>query len=44
MTVEMWKVQLGRMHELFARRGIPWLDAEEERALSEWLGRHAGEA
>lgn len=42
MTVEMWKMQVGRMHEMFARRGIPWLSADEERALTDWLARHAG--
>ena len=40
----MWNVQLGRMRELFARRGIFWLDADEERALTVWLGRHAGQS
>jgi hypothetical protein len=42
MTVEMWKMQLARMHEMFARRGLPWLMADEERALTDWLSRNAG--
>jgi hypothetical protein len=42
MTIDMWKMQVGRMHELFAQRGIPWLSAQEERALMEYLTMHAG--
>jgi hypothetical protein len=42
MTLDMWKVQLGRMRELFARRGLPWPPPAEEQALMEWLGEHAG--
>ena len=42
MTIDMWKMQLGRMHELFAQRGIPWLSGAEERALLEYLTAHAG--
>ena len=42
MTSEMWKVQVGRMRELFARRGMPWLAPDEERALLEYLATHAG--
>ena len=44
MTLEMWKVQIGRMHALFAHRGIPWLTPEEERALEDYLAAHAGTA
>ena len=44
MTLEMWNLQVGRMHELFARRGIPWLTPEEERALQDYLAAHAGTA
>ena len=42
MTLEMWKVQLARMHEEFARRGLPWLTATEERTLINYLAAHAG--
>jgi len=42
MTLAMWELQLGRMRELFARRGIPWLTSEEERVLLDYLRAHAG--
>ena len=42
MTIEMWRYQLGRMRALFAERGIPWLAADDERALQEYLVAHAG--
>jgi hypothetical protein len=42
MTVAMWEVQLERMRDLFARRGIPWLTRVEEQALREYLAAHAG--
>src|SRR5439155_638562 len=42
MTLEMWKVQTGRMREEFARRGMPWLVPDEERALLDYLAAHAG--
>jgi hypothetical protein len=42
MTLAMWQVQLGRMREEFARRGIAWLAPDEERALLEYLASHAG--
>ena len=42
MTIDMWKMQLGRMHELYVQRRIPWLSGEEERALMEYLAAHAG--
>jgi hypothetical protein len=42
MTSEMWKVQVERMHELFQRRGIAWLTPDEQRALLDYLARHAG--
>ena len=42
MTVEMWKVQLDRMRRLFAQRGHPWLEPEEERLLLTYLEAHAG--
>jgi hypothetical protein len=44
MTLDMWKLQLQRMRGLFAQRGIPWMPADEERVLLEYLGRHAGHA
>jgi hypothetical protein len=42
MTLETWKFQIGRMRVEFARRGIPWLAADEEAALVAYLARHAG--
>jgi hypothetical protein len=42
MTLEMWKVQLARMRALFSERGVPWLSPDEERALLDYLGAHAG--
>ncbi|HJQ85175.1 MAG TPA: hypothetical protein VKA21_13915 [Candidatus Binatia bacterium] len=42
MTLAMWDVQLERMRSLFARRGIPWLTADEERSLHDYLAAHAG--
>src|SRR5439155_807712 len=42
MTLAMWKVQTGRMREEFARRGMPWLTPDEERALLDYLAAHAG--
>jgi hypothetical protein len=42
MTFEMWKVQLARMHRLYAEQGLRWLTAAEEQALLDYLRRHAG--
>ena len=42
MTLEMWKVQIARMHVEFARRGVPWLTSTEEQALMTYLAAHAG--
>lgn len=42
MTLDMWKVQVGRMRHEFARRGMPWLSTTEEEALMEYLSAHAG--
>ena len=42
MTFPMWQVQIERMRGLFAQRGLPWLDAREERALLDYLAAHAG--
>ena len=42
MTLAMWKVQVARMQGEFARRGLPWLTADEERALMDYLATHAG--
>jgi hypothetical protein len=41
MTAAMWRFQVERMREQFARRGLAWLAPEEERALLDWLVRHA---
>lgn len=42
MTFPMWEMQLDRMRNLFAQRGIPWLAGEEQRVLRDYLRRHAG--
>jgi hypothetical protein len=42
MTMEMWKFQLGRMQQLFAQRGLPWLSPDEEQAVFAYLAQHAG--
>ena len=42
MTASMWQVQVERMRGEFARRGVPWLDPADERALLEYLAAHAG--
>ena len=44
MTFPMWQTQVDRMREVFARRGVPWLEPAEERALLEYLAAHAGTA
>jgi hypothetical protein len=44
MTFPMWQTQVDRMREVFARRGMPWLTPEEERALLDYLAGHAGTA
>jgi hypothetical protein len=42
MTFAMWQVQMARMRAEFARLGRPWLSPEEESALLDYLGSHAG--
>lgn len=42
MTAAMWRVQLDRMRAEFARRGVPWLDPQDEGAVLEYLLAHAG--
>jgi len=42
MTVDMWRFQVERMREHFARGGFPWLTPAEESALLDYLGAHAG--
>jgi hypothetical protein len=42
MTRAMWEYQVERMRGEYARRGRPWLMPDEERALLEYLARHAG--
>jgi diheme cytochrome c len=44
MTAEMWNLQIDRMRAIYARRGIPWLAPDEERALHEYISVHAGTA
>lgn len=44
LTVEMWNVQVARMRGEFARRGLPWLTAEEEQMLLGYLHDHAGKS
>lgn len=42
LTAAMWKVQMTRMAEMRARRGIPPLTAGEEKLIFEYLTSHAG--
>ncbi len=42
MTAEMWAFQVPRMQERFRQRGMPWLTADEQRQLLEYLTAHAG--
>lgn len=42
LTADMWRYQVGRMRELFAQRGIPWLSPADEQALLDYLTKHAG--
>jgi hypothetical protein len=42
MTWPMWQFQLGRMHGVLARAGRPWLTADEEGLVTEYLRSHAG--
>ncbi len=42
MTAEMWAIQVEKMRDQFARRGLPWLTTEEEGALRAYLSSHAG--
>lgn len=42
LTAEMWRYQVGRMRELFAQRGVPWLLPADEQALLDYLAKHAG--
>ncbi len=41
MTWPMWNYQLGRMKEMFAKKGRAWLTPEEERLVKDYLQRHA---
>jgi len=38
----MWQVQVDRMRAMFGQRGLPWLSADEDRELREYLASHAG--
>ena len=42
MTAEMWAVQIEKMRDQFARRGLPWLTSEDEGALRAYVTAHAG--
>ena len=42
MTWPMWEYQLGRMRMLYQQLRRPWLTAEEEKTMVEYLRRHAG--
>jgi hypothetical protein len=44
MTLDMWRFQVERMREQFARRGLPWLVPAEESALLDYLAAHAGQS
>ncbi len=41
MTIAMWRFQVDRMRDEYARRGRPWLTPDEERTLLDWLARQA---
>jgi hypothetical protein len=41
MTWPMWEYQLGRMRLLFTQLRRPWLAADEERLIVDYLQRHA---
>jgi hypothetical protein len=38
----MWRYQVDRMRELFAKQGVPWLSPADERTLLDYLTTHAG--
>lgn len=42
MTSAMWRIQVERMDELRARRGIPALSAGHRNLILEYLDRNAG--
>jgi hypothetical protein len=42
MTFAMWQMKVDAMRPHFAERGMPWLTADEERALLDYLRAHAG--
>ena len=42
MTIAMWQMQLERMRGVFAQKGIPWLSADENAALQDYLLAHTG--
>ena len=42
LTAEMWKVQVARMAEFRARRGLGPLSSHEERLILDYLTSHAG--
>jgi len=42
LTAEMWKVQVARMREMRARRGMPPLSDAEEQLILGYLTSHAG--
>jgi hypothetical protein len=41
MTWPMWEYQLGRMKVLFTQLHRPWLSAEEEHVVVDYLQRNA---
>jgi hypothetical protein len=42
MTAEMWKIQVARMAEMRARRGLAPLGAAQEKLILDYLTSHAG--
>ena len=42
MTAEMWKVQVSRMMEMRARRGLPPLTGAQQQVILDYLTSHAG--
>lgn len=41
MKYEMWKIVVDRMQGELARRGLPTLNADEEKLLLDYLRRHS---
>jgi hypothetical protein len=42
LTAEMWKIQVARMMEMRARRGLPPLTTAQQQVILDYLTSHAG--